>query len=240
MEASTFRTIGNKGSLVDQVVEEIQNLVVNGSLEPGTKLPPERQLAEQIGVSRTVIREAVQILVTKGLLETKHGVGTLVCQVSNNHFAESLNLLLLTHGVTLDDLHHVRSILEVENARLAATQATEADISGLRQILTEMEQVKGDAQSFADKDTEFHTALAKTSHNPLMIVLLDSIREPMQEIRLSVSRYPDLFATVMPDHALIIERVAARDALGACRAMQAHLDHARTIQEKFLAQQTHA
>jgi DNA-binding GntR family transcriptional regulator len=62
----------------------------------------------------------------------------------------------------------------------------------------------------------------------------------MQEIRLSVSRYPDLFATVMPDHALIIERVAARDALGACRAMQAHLDHARTIQEKFLAQQTHA
>ena len=240
MEASTFRTIGNKGRLVDQVVEEIQGLVVNGSLEPGMKLPPERELAEQIGVSRTVIREAVQILVTKGLLETRHGVGTLVCQVSNNHFAESFSLLLLTHAVTLDDLHSVRTILEVEIARLAALQATDVDIAGLRQILAEMEQVKADAQAFADKDAEFHTALAKTSHNPLMIVLLDSIREPMQEVRLSVSRYSDLFATVMPDHSLIVEQVAARNAQGACQAMQAHLVHARTIQEKFLAQQTNA
>jgi DNA-binding FadR family transcriptional regulator len=233
METSTFRTIGNKGRLVDQVVEEIQGMIFNGSLEPGTKLPPERQLADQIGVSRTVIREAVQILVTKGLLETKHGIGTVVCQASNDYFAESLNLLLLTHGVTLDDLHHVRSILEVENARLAALQATEADIAGLRRILSEMEGVKSDAQAFADKDAEFHTALAKTSHNPLMIVLLDSIREPMQEIRLSVSRHPDLFATVMPDHTKIVERVVARDPEGAQQAMQAHLDHARKIQELF-------
>jgi GntR family transcriptional repressor for pyruvate dehydrogenase complex len=203
-------------------------------------LPPERELAEQIGVSRTVIREAVQVLVTKGLLETRHGVGTLVCQVSNNQFYESFNLFLLTHGVTLDDLHHVRSILEVENARLAALQATEADLARLRQILAEMEQVKADAQAFADKDAEFHTALAKTSHNPLMIILLDSIREPMQEIRLSVSQYSDLFATVMPDHSLIIEQIAARNAQGACQAMQAHLDHARAIQEKFLAQKINA
>jgi len=142
--------------------------------------------------------------------------------------------------VTLDDLHNVRSILEVEIARLAALQATDVDIAGLRQILAEMEQVKADAQAFADKDAEFHTALAKTSHNPLMIVLLDSIREPMQEVRLSVSRYSDLFATVMPDHSLIVEQVAARNAQGACQAMKAHLVHARTIQEKFLAQQTNA
>jgi len=237
METSTFRTIGNKGRLVDQVVEEIQGLIVSGHLELGMKLPPERELAEQIGVSRTVIREAVQVLVTKGLMETKHGVGTVVCRASNDHFAESLNLLRLTHGVTLDDLHHVRSILEVENARLAALQATEEDISGLRQILAKMEQVKADAQTFADKDAEFHTALAQTSHNPLMIVLLDSIREPMQEIRVSVSRYPELFATVMPDHAKIVERVAARDPDGARQAMQAHLSNARSIQDKFLAQQ---
>ena len=237
METNTFRTIGTKVRLVDQVAEAIQNMVVSGQLEPGKRLPPERELAEQIGVSRTVIREAVQILVTKGLLETKHGIGTVVCHASNNHFAESLNLLLLTHGVTLDDLHHVRSILEVENARLAALQATEEDIAGLRRILAEMEQVKADAQAFADKDSEFHAALAQTSHNPLMIVLLDAIREPLQEIRLSVSRYPELFATVMPDHTTIVQRVEVRDPEGARQAMQVHLEHARSIQDKFLAQQ---
>jgi DNA-binding FadR family transcriptional regulator len=139
-------------------------------------------------------------------------------------------------NVSLDDMHNVRSILEVENARLATLQATEKDIAELKQTLAEMDNVKDDARAFADKDAEFHTGLARTTHNSLLMVLLDAIRDLMQEIRLSVSKYPDLFATVMPDHYEILERVAARDVDGACQAMQAHLDHARSIQEMFLAQ----
>jgi len=235
-EATLFPIIGNKERLVNRVADHIQQLIIDKKLAPGVHLPAERDFAEQIGVSRTVVREAIHILAARGLLEIKHGSGTIVRQVNADQISEPLNLLLQTQGFTLDHLHQVRTILEVENARMAALQATEADIASLRRILTEMDQVKADAQGFADKDAEFHTALARTSHNPLMIMLLDSIRGPMQEIRLSVSLYPDLFATVMPDHVRIVEKVAGRDAEGAQQAMQLHLDHARSIQDKFLAQ----
>ena len=73
-----FKVIGNEGRLVDRVVNEIQQLIIDKKLEPGMRIPPERELSEQIGVSRTVLREAIQILDVKGLLEVKHGVGTIV------------------------------------------------------------------------------------------------------------------------------------------------------------------
>jgi GntR family transcriptional repressor for pyruvate dehydrogenase complex len=126
-----FHTLGSKERLVDRVVNEIQNLIVDNKLKPGFKLPPERELAEQIGVSRTVVREAVRILGTKGLLETKHGIGTVVRELNGDQISEHLNIMLQTKGIALDNLYHVRQILEVEIARVAATQATEASIQKL-------------------------------------------------------------------------------------------------------------
>jgi GntR family transcriptional repressor for pyruvate dehydrogenase complex len=235
MEDITFRIIGNNDRLVDKVVSELQGLIVDGRLKPGYKLPPERELAERLGVSRTVLREAIQVLVTRGLITARHGFGTVVRSLSNENFVETFSLLLQMRNVSLDNIHHVRSILEVENARLAALQVTEEDIAKLKKVLLEMDNVKGDALAFADKDSEFHSTLALTTRNPLMVVLLDTIRDLIQEIRLSVSQYPALFATVMPDHYKILERVAARDVDGAIQAMQTHLDHARSIQEMYLA-----
>jgi GntR family transcriptional repressor for pyruvate dehydrogenase complex len=236
-DASPFRTVGTKGRLVDRVVNDIQRLIVDGQLEPGMKLPPEREVAEQIGVSRTVVREAVRILVARGLLTTRRGVGTIVQQITQDHVSERLNLLMRTSGISLAKLHEVRSILEVEIAGLAALQATDEDIADLQRILAEMDEAKSSPDGFADKDAEFHTGLAQTTHNPLFSVLLDSIRDLMQDVRLSVSRYPDLFATVMPDHQTVLDRIIARDVDGARQAMQAHLVHARSIQQMYVAQQ---
>ncbi len=236
-DESPFRAVGTKGRLVDRVVDDIQRLIIDGHLEPGMKLPPEREVAEQIGVSRTVVREAVRILVARGLLATRHGVGTIVQQITQEHVGERLNLLLRTSGISLAKLHEVRSILEVEIAGLAALQATDDDVANLQRILAEMDDAKGSPEGFADKDAEFHTALAHTTHNPLFSVLLGSIRDLMQEVRLSVSRYPDLFATVMPDHHTILNQIVARNVDSARSAMRAHLEHARRIQQAFLAQQ---
>jgi DNA-binding FadR family transcriptional regulator len=235
-----FRAVGTKGRLVDRVVNDIQRLIIDGHLELGMKLPPEREIAEQIGVSRTVVREAVRILAARGLLTTRPGVGTIVQQITQDHVGARLNLLLRTSGISLAKLHEVRSILEVEMAGLAAQQATGDDIANLRGILAEMDKTKGSPKEFADKDAEFHTTLAQTTHNPLFSVLLGSIRDLMQEVRLSVSHYPDLFATVMPDHYRILGQIIAKDVDGARQAMQAHLEHARSIQQAFLAQQESA
>jgi GntR family transcriptional repressor for pyruvate dehydrogenase complex len=231
-----FRNVGIKGGLVDRVVNEIQRVIVNGQLEPGEKLPPERELADELGVSRTVIREAVRILVVKGLLETKPGVGTIVRQVTRDQIVEPLSLLLQTQegGISIEHLHQVRRMLEVEIAGLAALRAAEEDIAELEQVLAEMEAVRDIPEAFAAKDADFHQGLARTTHNPLLIILLDSIRDLMQEVRLLVTRHPGLREQVMPDHRNILEQVAARDPEGARQAMEAHLEHARRFQEELL------
>jgi len=90
--------------------------------------------------------------------------------------------------------------------------------------------------AFVDGDSDYHQTLAKTSHNPLLVVLLDSIRDLMQEVRLQVHRHPEIYATVVPDHRRILECIIARDPDGARRAMQDHLEHARAFQQAFLAQ----
>jgi DNA-binding FadR family transcriptional regulator len=235
-EKNLFHNVGSKIGLVDRVVDEVQRVIVNGHLEPGMRLSPERELAEELGVSRTVIREAVRILVAKGLLETRPGVGTVVRMVTRDQIVEPLSLLMQTQagGISVDHLHQVRNILEVEIAGLAALQATEEDIVELRYVLVEMEAVKRVPEAFAAKDAEFHQGLAKTTHNPLLIILLDSIRDLMREVRLMVTRHPGLREQVMPDHEKILDCIAAQDPNGARQAMAEHLEHALRIQEELL------
>jgi len=211
--------------------------MASGQLAPGLKLPPERQFAETLGVSRTVVREATHILTARGLLESRHGSGTIVRQVNRDALVEPLGWLMQANGATLDDLHGVRSILEIEIVRLAAVQASEADIVRLSDIVAQMEQSQEDVASFVALDGDFHQALSETTHNPLLAVLLDSVRDLMQEIRLQVNRHPAVYNTVVPDHKAIMTAIAARNSEEAVHAMQCHLDHARTFQREFLAEQ---
>jgi GntR family transcriptional repressor for pyruvate dehydrogenase complex len=237
---SIFRNVGVQGGLVDRVVKEIQRVIMSGQLEPGMKLLPERELADELGVSRTVIREAVRILVAKGLLETKPGVGTIVRQVSSDQIVEPLSLLLRTQeeGISVEHLHQVRHMLEVEIAGLAALQATEDDITELTGILDKMEAVRDIPEAFVTVDADFHRGLATTTHNPLLIILLDSIRDLMREVRLLATRHPDLRQKVMPDHRKILKCVSAKDPVGARAAMEEHLEHARRFQEELLKADT--
>jgi GntR family transcriptional repressor for pyruvate dehydrogenase complex len=225
-----FRAVGSKERLVDRVVNEVERLIIEGELEPETRLPPERELAEQLGVSRTVVREAVHILVTKGLLETKPGVGTVVRQVTREQVVGPLDLYLRTQTageVSFTDLHQVRSILEVEIAGIAALQATKADIENLTQIATSMEAAQDDPTRLAARDADFHSALAKTTHNPLLIVLVDSIRDLLQEYVALVTPYLDPRQDNLRLHFNLLERVRARDAAGAREAMRENLDQMR-------------
>ncbi len=231
-----FPTIGAEGRLVDRVAGEIQRLIVGGALAPGQKLPPERELAVQLGVSRTVMREAVHMLVSKGLLDTRPGVGTMVRQVSSGQVAEPLRLVLQAqgHATSIDDLHQVRSILEVAIAELATEHATEDDLAILGQAMERMEQAQGDPGEFALRDGEYHQVLAQATHNPLLVLLLDSIRDLMQEVRQLVATQPGLPQVVIPYHRRILARVVARDGRGARREMRAHLEQARRVQEMAL------
>jgi DNA-binding FadR family transcriptional regulator len=183
------------------------------------------------------VREAVRILVTKGLLETKHGVGTMVRQVTREQVVTPLNLFLRMQGggkVSFDDLHQVRSILEIEIAALAASQATKADIASLKKILAKMEAAKNDPNKLAVHDANFHSAIAQTTHNPLLIVLINSIRDLLQEYIARITPFIDPQRDNVDLHVELLQRIEAGDVEGARRAMQINLDQMRKNSELYL------
>jgi GntR family transcriptional repressor for pyruvate dehydrogenase complex len=223
-EKSMFESVAPRGRLADYVADQIETLIVEGHLEPGTKLPSEAELCKQFNVSRTVIREAVNSLVTKGLVETRQGVGTTVRPFSRDIIVSSLSRFVQAQdgGVLIEELHQVRAILELAIARLAALHATDADIAALEEIYHEMNSLQHDHKAFAAKDADFHRMLASATHNRLLVLLLDSIRDLMQEYILSTLPHVDIGGQVMPDHRRILDRVVAHDPEGARRAMWEH------------------
>jgi DNA-binding FadR family transcriptional regulator len=233
-----FQSIGTKERLVDRVVGEIQRQILEGKLPPGTMLPSERELCEQLGVSRTALREAVRMLVTKGLLETRPGVGTIVKQIGSNQISESISFMLnQDKNLTLVHLHNVRRMLEIENARLAALNATGDDIARLHEIMGELENALDDAEEFSLLDAEFHRALADSTQNPLLGILLDSIRDLFLDILIQVQARWHQVEHTIPEHNRIIAEVAAHNPEGAASAMSTHLESALRVMRKALVEE---
>lgn len=231
-----FPTVGTKSRLVDRVVEAIQEQITQGALLPGAMLPPERELCDQLGVSRTALREEVRMLASKGLLETRPGVGTIVRQLNSNHVLEPLSILVKTSNgeITLDHLHEVRKILEVENARQAAEKASPEDILRIQILLQQMGAAQDNGAQFTALDTEYHRLIAEMTHNPLLVLLLDTIRGLMSSVREKVWQYRNFTQVILPDHQRIARLIASHQTAEAARAMQEHLDHARAIQHSVL------
>ena len=160
--------------------------ILEQRLEPGDRLPSERELGEQFGVSRTVVREAVRALVAKGVIEVISGSGLRIAEASPRTVRESLSLYL--HNSTLDyeRMHEVRAVLEVHMAGMAAERSSEDDLRVLTSAHEAMARAVDDgrsAEELAILDLEFHRAMARATHNELFLLLLDSIGEGLLEIR---------------------------------------------------------
>jgi GntR family transcriptional repressor for pyruvate dehydrogenase complex len=219
--------------LADRVAQHITGLMLDGTLPRGTRVPPERVLAEQYGVSRTVIREALRMLASKGLLETRGGSGTYVRGPDPAAAAESMTLLLrLHHGnmpVPYEKVHEVRRVLEVEIAALAAARAQPEDIAALERELERQRQSRHDHDAYATSDLAFHAALAAAAHNELFPVLLNSISDVMAEVRRLGVEVPGAIDNGLLHHERLLAMVKAGDVAGATQAMTEHLRDSQRI-----------
>jgi len=231
--------------LADRVAEHMKDLVLNGTLAPATRLPPERVLAEEYGVSRPVIREAVRSLVSKGLLDTRLGSGTYVRGPNPLATAESVAMQLrLHHGdlpIPYELVYETRRILEVEIAGLAAQRATTDDVAALEREIERQREAGDNYDAVVVTDAAFHANLAAATHNPLLKVLMDSMQDVMAEIRELGSRVPGSLEPGLAEHERILSAVKARDASGAAQAMQSHLEESeRVLIEGLRLRATHA
>lgn len=235
-----FKMLTREPTLSERVTTQIETLIVQSQLQPGDRLPPERELAEQFGVSRTVIREAIRSLSAKGLLEVQSGGGTIVCSPSAETVAQSMNLYLRGGQSQLDygQIHEIRYLLEVEIAGLAAERHTAEDLAKMEAILQEAaEKAAGDREIFARTDVAFHAALARATANQLFGLILDSLADIMFEIRLSGFEVPGTLDSSLIHHRAIFEQVKAGEAEAARQAMREHMQESVEIQRKVLALQ---
>ncbi|NLF00793.1 MAG: FadR family transcriptional regulator [Anaerolineales bacterium] len=219
--------------LYEQVADQLQELIVAESLRPGDKLPSERELAERLVISRTVVREAIQALSIRGLVKVKPGCGAYVCQLTPEDAAAPFGLLLKLRqsGSSVDHLYEVRQMIEVEIAGLAAERASEQDQEALGAAIRGMETHADNPSRFAEYDMAFHAALAQATGNELFSVLMDSIGNLWQEMILVSYHAPGAPDDGIGHHRAVLECIRNHDVEAARCAMRRHVQHSQRLVE---------
>ena len=228
--ADIFELSLHRDRLYKQIADQIQGLIVARSLQPGDKLPSERELAEQLGISRTVVREAIRTLSVRGLVKVKPGCGTYVQAFSPEAAMASIELLLkLKHTPeSLGNLYEIRRMVEIEIAGLAAERATDEDCAALEAALGGMVANTEDPKAFTDHDLAFHAALATATQNDLFSALLSPISNLWLDVILISYHAPGAAAEGVEYHREILDSIKQRHRERARRVMQAHIRHSQT------------
>jgi GntR family transcriptional repressor for pyruvate dehydrogenase complex len=223
-EEAMFPRVEREPRLSDKVADLLLRSIMSRGLQPGDKLPSERELGEQFGVSRTVVREAVRALAAKGVIDARTGSGLRVAAVGAAAVSESISLYLRGGALEYRKVHEVRKLLEVEIAALAAERSDDAHVERIEEICAEMEAAVGeDVERASQLDLEFHRAITKATGNELYLLLLDSIGEALLEVRRGNLQTGAGDETIRA-HREILDAIRTRDPDRARRAMATHLD----------------
>lgn len=214
--------------LYEQIVQQVEDSIHKGALKPGDQLPPERELAQQFGVSRTAVREAVKALHEKGLVEAYPGRGTFITDGTSYSMRQSLDRMVkVGQAEGSAFLAEVRAILEPEIAALAAIRADAEDLSSMREQVAVMDGACKDPDAFIEADLDFHLALAEAAANPIILSLIDSIVGLLREQRMGIFQVDGGPERGQHHHKKILKAIGLRDPTGAREAMKAHLVQVR-------------
>jgi DNA-binding FadR family transcriptional regulator len=218
------------------VAERVQELILSRTLRPGAKLPPERSLGEQFGVSRTVLREAIKLLSARGLVEEVPGKGTIVCKPSFDAIRKSIHLCLNWHSeADFQSLIDLRRLVEVEAAGLAAERATSKEMEGLKKNLAAMAHLtSGPVSKFVELDLEFHRQLTKATHNELFVIFLDAFTDTLVKTWKNICESPEERKKGLHFHERILTAIEQRNPREARRAMRENLrNYAHDVREQL-------
>lgn len=212
----------------DEIFEQIKNHILSGKLKPGEKLPPERELAINLGVSRPSLREALQKLEAKGFLEQVQGDGTYVKSVTADSFDSFLEEFAKKENAIFD-LMEIRRILETWAAYVAAERATESEIKQLQEYLNEMKEAKDYGEIGYISDANFHSTISYATHNVLLIHIMNNIYEWIERVSFEVRKnmYRDEISheELLAQHTAIFNAIKDRKPLSAYNAMNMHMDY---------------
>lgn len=219
-----FKSI-KRSRLSDEVANQIKNLIGEGELKPGDRLPPERELIKQFGVSRPSLREALNSLVATGFLEVRQAKRTFVRSVAADRMEDPLSFLIKTDTQKIFDLIEVRKAMEAWGASQAAQRATDEDIKRLESIIDEMGKAIEEGREWEKEDAEFHLAIAQATHNMVQIhimsTLYDLLRESVAKIFTDKTKMRKLFQ----QHSRIVNAIKNRSPEKARERTLEHLGY---------------
>jgi GntR family transcriptional regulator, transcriptional repressor for pyruvate dehydrogenase complex len=207
-----------------EVAKQIQDRVLK-KLRPGDKLPPERELAKMLGVSRSSVRDAIRGFELVGAVEPRSGAGTVLREMSTDWIVDPVANVLAREPQLLGDLLEFRKILESALAALAAKHASDKEIAGMEQILRRQEKTVSRGDIAIDEDCEFHYAIAKISENTVVLRVLDALMGLLRETRersLQMEGHPQKSAA---GHWRILSAIKRRDGAAAHNAMRRHIEN---------------
>ncbi len=223
-----YHPIRNK-RIYEQIVAQIEQQILAGSLKVGDRLPTERALAEQFQVSRTAVREAIKTLRGKGLLDVSPGRGTFVTDGISRATSESMGLLMkMTSSDTNEnrfaDLFEIRRILEPEMAALAAVRISDEQIEEMRNAVELMASSNDDMNTYIAGDNLFHQLIARATQNELLPSLLEPIMDLLSEQRKMSFRTGFSPKKAIIFHRKILDAITRHDPIAAKQAMLDHLN----------------
>ena len=214
-------------TFVADAIRTIKDMILDGRLAPGQRLPSERALSEALGISRPTVREAIRSLQAMHILESRHGAGTFVASLSVEELLGPLQFVLSLADGGLEHLFEVRLLLEPGAAALAAERATSEEVGGLRDCAARAENAVDDPDAMLRLDTELHERIVRASGNPLLEHLLAATGALGAESRAYTARLPGVLGETIGEHAAIVEAIASGDAEAARAGMAAHIHRIR-------------
>jgi len=211
----------------DQIFEQLRDLIFRGELKPGEQLVPERDLAQAFGVSRPTVREALNKLVTMGLVEHRQGQGTFVRSHEATRERNPLAAIIDRQETSLEDLLEVRMGLEAQSASLAAERATPEDMQRLEEILAAMEGEYVEGRLGIEEDVAFHMGLAYATKNPVQVYIMRSFHDLLhfgiEENLRHLWEDPANLPIIQQQHRRILQAIKEHDPEAASEAMKTHI-----------------
>lgn len=236
-----FEPLANRSLLSKSVEDAVELAIRQKKVRAGTRLPSEFEFCEQFGVSRTVIREALRVLNSRGLITIIKGKGMFVKEFSGQSAADPLHFYLQMNfeRTYVMDIVHARQILEPAIVELASRYRTKDDINRLAADIEELRSCTGNFLELSKTDTQFHVDIAKASGNSLMPLLLEPIHRLIPDIKSTVyATVHDAKESALALHQKIFDGIAEGDAQHAREAMVEHLRIAEEHAERMLIAKT--
>jgi GntR family transcriptional repressor for pyruvate dehydrogenase complex len=216
------------------VAQQLQQLIVDGALKPGERLPPERELCARLGVSRGSLRDAIRILELAGLVVPRQGEGTVVADLSPETVAAPIASILVRKRELVGELLDVRKMIEPALAARAAERATAEDVAGLEEVLRRQRDRARRGEPTIDEDGEFHYRIALAARNGVVKIVLDVLMRLLRETRARSLQTPGRPRRSVEGHERILEAIRRRDPAGAEAAVRRHLEEVEQIVKKTL------